>query len=258
MAGRDGTTHGQRDVDGKERNVMRSCVTMSLVLLITVYVANACRAGSLPLDRITLPPGFDITIYADNVPNARGMALGEHGTVFIGTRKEGVVYAVVDRDGDHHADRVYTIARGLNLPVGVAFSEGALYVSAVNRILRFDDIEQRLEHPPAPVVVTDRLPNDTSHGWKYLRVGPEGKLYVPVGAPCNICEPDPDRYALLARMDRDGSHYEIIARGIRNTVGFDWDPTSHDLWFTDNGRDWLGDDQPPDELNHLSSIGLHF
>ena len=245
--------------DAQERiNAMRSFVILSISLLIALEVSSACWASSLPLELITLPPGFDITVYADSVPNARGMALGEHGTIFVGSRKEGVVYAVVDRDGDHRADHVYMIARGLNLPVGVAFSEGALYVSAVNRILRFEDIEQRLEHPPNPAVVTDRLPSDTIHGWKYLRFGPDGKLYVPVGAPCNICEADPDRYALLARMNPDGSHYQILARGIRNTVGFDWDPITHDLWFTDNGRDWLGDNQPVDELNHVSTIGLHF
>ena len=229
-----------------------------LTFLTLITLPHACRAASLPLDHIKLPPGFSIAVYADNVPNARGMALGRQGTVFVGTRKEGTVYAVVDMDGDQRADRVVTIARGLDMPVGAAFFEGSLYVSAVHRILRFDDIEQRLDHPPAPVVVTDRLPGDTHHGWKYLAFGPDHKLYVPVGAPCNICEPDPDRYALLARMNRDGSQYEIVARGIRNTVGFDWDPITHDLWFTDNGRDWLGDNQPPDELNHVSSAGLHF
>jgi glucose/arabinose dehydrogenase len=229
-----------------------------LTFLTLVTLPAACRAASLPLDHIKLPPGFSITVYADNVPNARGMALGQKGTVFVGTRKEGTVYAVIDGDGDQRADRILIIAHGLDMPVGVAFWEGSLYVSAVNRILRFDEIEQRLDYPPAPVVVTDRLPSDKSHGWKYLAFGPDHKLYVPVGAPCNICEPDPDRYALLARMNRDGSQYEIVARGIRNTVGFDWDPISHDLWFTDNGRDWLGDNQPPDELNHAPSIGLHF
>jgi glucose/arabinose dehydrogenase len=111
---------------------------------------------------------------------------------------------------------------------------------------------------PPPVVITDRFPKETSHGWKFIAFGPDGKLYVPVGAPCNICEPDPDRYALIARMNQDGSEYEVVARGVRNSVGFDWDPTTHDLWFTDNGRDYLGDHQPPDELNHASKAGLHF
>ena len=227
-------------------------------LLSLVALPMTCPASGLPLDQIKLPPGFSITVYADHVPNARGMALGQKGTVFVGTRQQGTVYAVVDADGDQRADRVVTIARGLHMPVGVAFLDGSLYVSAVNRVLRFDEIEQWLDQPPAPVVIIDRLPSDISHGWKFLAFGPDRKLYVPVGAPCNICEPDPDRYALLARMNRDGSQYEIVARGIRNTVGFDWDPLSHDLWFTDNGRDWLGDNQPPDELNHVPSTGLHF
>lgn len=238
--------------------IMHSVVTTLCSLLGILALPIVCPASWLPLDQIKLPPGFNITVYADNVPNARGMALSAKGTLFVGTRKAGTVYAVIDQDGDQRADRVLTIARGLDMPVGVAFSEGSLYVSALNRILRFDDIEQRLDDPSAPVVITDRLPSDKAHGWKYLAFGPDQKLYVPVGAPCNICAPDPDRYALLARMNRDGSEYEIVARGVRNTVGFDWDPVSHDLWFTDNGRDWLGDNQPPDELNHAPSAGLHF
>jgi glucose/arabinose dehydrogenase len=238
--------------------MMQSVVTVLCSLLSLLSLPVACPASWLPLEEIKLPPGFEISVYADDVPNARGMTLGRNGTVFVGTRSKGSVYAVVDRDGDHRADHVYTIARGLDMPVGVAYLEGALYVSALDRILRFDDIDQRLDHPPAPVVITDRLPNDKSHGWKYIAFGPDKKLYVPVGAPCNICEPDPNRYALLGRMNRDGSQYEVVARGIRNTVGFDWDPTNHELWFTDNGRDWLGDDQPPDELNHAPTMGLHF
>lgn len=219
---------------------------------------SACRASSLPLDKIKLPPGFEITIYADHVPNARGMALGRNHTLFVGTRRKGNVYAVVDRDGDQRADQVLTIARGLHMPAGVAYLDGSLYVSSVDRILRFDDIEQRLTDPPDPVVVTDRFPKETAHGWKYIAFGPDKKLYVPVGAPCNICEPDPDRYALIGRLNPDGSGYEIVARGARNSVGFDWDPVSRELWFTDNGRDWLGDNKPPDELNHAPSAGLHF
>ncbi len=227
---------------------------------IMALLCTACGvyAGSLPLDKITLPPGFSITVYADNVPNARGMALGQNGTLFVGSRSKGEVYAVVDKDGDHRADEVMTIARGLQMPVGVAYRNGSLYVSAVDRILRFDQIEQRLTNPPAPVVVTDRFPQETSHGWKFIAFGPDGKLYVPVGAPCNICEPDPDRYALIARMNPDGNGYEIVARGVRNSVGFDWDPRNQELWFTENGRDYLGDNRPPDELNHAPKPGLHF
>ena len=215
-------------------------------------------ASSLRIHSIRLPPGFAITIYADDVPNARGMTLGQNGTLFVGTMRKGDVYAVVDKDGDQRADQIFTIAGGLHMPVGVAYRNGSLYVSAVDRILRFDGVEQRLTNPPSPVTVTDRFPKETHHGWKFIAFGPDGKLYVPVGAPCNICEPDPDRYALIARVNPDGSGYEIVARGVRNSVGFDWDPTTRDLWFTDNGRDWLGDNQPPDELNHAAKLGLHF
>jgi glucose/arabinose dehydrogenase len=210
------------------------------------------------LDKIKLPPGFAITVYADHVPNARGMTLGRNGTLFVGSRDKGEVYAVVDKDGDQRADTVLTIASDLRMPVGVAYRNGSLYVSAVDRILRFDQIEERLTKPPPPVVVTDSFPNERSHGWKFIAFGPDEKLYVPVGAPCNICEPDPDRYALIARVNPDGSGYEVVARGVRNSVGFDWDPQTKDLWFTDNGRDYLGDNQPPDELNHAPKPGLHF
>jgi glucose/arabinose dehydrogenase len=237
--------------------MMTRAAVLALSWMLLSCAASRLHAGPLPLETIVLPPGFTISVYADAVPNARGMTLGSNGTLFVGTRK-GDVYGVVDRNGDHRADEVFTIAKGLNMPVGVAYKNGALFVSAVDRILRFDEIEQRLANPPAPVTVTDRFPKETQHGWKFIAFGPDGKLYVPVGAPCNICEPDPDRYALIGRINPDGSGYEIVARGVRNTVGFDWDPNSHDLWFTENGRDHLGDNQPPDELNHAPKPGLHF
>jgi glucose/arabinose dehydrogenase len=154
--------------------------------------------------------------------------------------------------------RVTTVASGLDRPIGVAFRGGALYVSATDRVLRFDDIEHRLDSPPPPVLVNKNFPNSAGHGGKFIAFGPDGKLYVPSGAPCNICEPDPDRYANLMRMNPDGTALEVFARGIRNTVGFDWDPDTHDIWFTDNGRDMLGDDLPPDELDHAARAGMHF
>src|SRR5438132_704457 len=213
------------------------------------------RGDNLPLEKIKLPPGFAIELVA-RVPNAREMALGTQGTLFVGSTEAGKVYALTLKPTGPAA--VTTIATGLNRPVGVAFRDGALYASAVSRILRFDGIESRLDNPPPPVVVSDKFPNDAHHGWKFIAFGPDGKLYVPVGAPCNICEPDPDRYALIGRMNPDGSGYEIVARGVRNSVGFDWNPKTHELWFTDNGRDWLGDNQPPDELNHAAKPGMHF
>jgi len=155
------------------------------------------------------------------------------------------------------ARRVHTIASGLNRPAGIAWRDGSLWVSAVSRVLRYDGIDDRLERPPEPVVVTDRLPSDTHHGAKYLGFGPDGRLYVPVGAPCNVCEPGP-RYANIQRMNPDGSGLETVATGVRNTVGFDWNPADQTLWFTENGRDMLGDDVPSDELNRLARPGQDF
>ncbi|MBM3242622.1 hypothetical protein FJZ31_40700 [Candidatus Poribacteria bacterium] len=217
------------------------------------------QANGLPLDSIKLPPGFEINIYADNLFNARAMTLSPNGTLFVGTRNAGNVYAILDRDKDNKADEVITLARGLNMPNGVAFRDGALYVAEVSRVLRYDNIEANLNNPPAPVVINDSFPKDASHGWKFIRFGPDERLYVPVGAPCNVCKRDDDeRYATIMRMKPDGAGLEIFAHGVRNTVGFDWHPQTKELWFTDNGRDWLGDDMPPDELNHAPKEGLHF
>ncbi len=211
----------------------------------------------LPLNKIRLPDGFEISIYASDVPGARSMAVGPNGTLFVGTRV-GKVYAIVDRNRNNRADEVITVARGLRMPNGVAFRGGALYVGEVSRVLRYDNIEARLSNPPTPVVVNDTFPGDRHHGWKFIRFGPDGQLYVPVGAPCNVCERSDGHYALIMRMNPDGTGLEIFARGVRNTVGFDWHPETKTLWFTDNGRDWLGDDVPPDELNHSPRKGLHF
>lgn len=229
-----------------------------LALTVLLWSSQACAERSLPLDKIVLPPGFTIRLYAAPVPDARSMTLGVQGTLFVGTRTEGKVYAVVDQDGDQTADEVLTIARGLRMPNGVAFRDGALYVAEVSRILRFDDIERRLHNPPRPVVVYDGLPRDRWHGWKFIRFGPDDHLYVPVGAPCNVCLQPDERYASILRLRPDGTERTIFAKGVRNTVGFDWHPETRALWFTDNGRDWLGEDTPPDELNVAPRAGLHF
>ncbi|MDB5809752.1 MAG: putative soluble quinoprotein glucose/sorbosone dehydrogenase [Betaproteobacteria bacterium] len=222
-----------------------------------LFVIPVCvGAAQLPLDKIKLPPGFEISVFADNVPNARAMALGEKGTVFVGSMRAGKVYAVRSRDGK--ATETLVVASGLNMPVGVTFHQGSLYVSAVDRILRLDKIEDNLARAPQPQVVTDRLPSDTHHGWKFISFGPDGLLYVPVGAPCNVCDPDSNRHANIMRMKADGSGLEVFARGVRNSVGFDWHPETRDLWFTDNGRDWLGDDKPDCELNHAPRKDMHF
>jgi glucose/arabinose dehydrogenase len=237
-----------------------SLILLFSTLLLTYAVSCSPVSGDpeVPLHSITLPPGFTISVYANKVQNARSMTLGAKGTLFVGTREAGKVYALVDRDHDNQAEAVITIAHGLNAPNGVAFRDGALYVAEIHRILRFDQIEDRLENPPQPVVVNDKLPRDRWHGWKFVRFGPDGRLYVPVGAPCNVCERDDERYASVLRMNPDGSGLEVFARGIRNTVGFDWHPQTKELWFTDNGRDNLGDEVPPDELNHAPRQGMHF
>lgn len=206
------------------------------------------------LSEIKLPPGFEITRFA-TVPNARQMALGKR-TLFVGSMREGKVYAIPLQQGRAGTPRV--IAEGLTMPVGVAFHAGDLYVSAVSRILQLRDIENKLDRPPRPEIVTDQYPSDTHHGWKFIAFGPDNKLYVPVGAPCNICAPDPDRYANITRLDVSTGKIDVVARGVRNSVGFDWHPTSRALWFTDNGRDALGDDTPPDELNRVAKTGQHF
>jgi len=229
----------------------------SLVVGVAVIAPTATAQSALPLDRIKLPPGFAIETIA-RVPNARGMTWGDKGTLFVGTN-EGRVFALTFPAGSlGGAPAIHVVASGLRDPAGVAFRNGALYVSAVSRILRLDDIEARLASPPSPVVVTDAFPTDGHHGRKFIAFGPDGKLYVPVGAPCNVCAPDPDRYANIQRMNPDGSGREIVARGVRNSVGFDWDPRTKDLWFTSNGRDMMGDDVPPDTLNHLTKVPQHF
>lgn len=229
------------------------------LLLLTLPIACA-KSGDHQdvLKQLNLPDGFIISIYADNLPNARSLALGDNGVVFVGTGAQGNVYAVQDSNNDGVAEQRHIIASNLNMPNGVAFKDGSLYVAEINRIIRFDHINQQLANPPKPVVVYDQFPKDQHHGWKYLRFGPDNKLYTAVGAPCNICNPEKDIYTSLVRLNPDGSGLEIIARGIRNTVGFDWQPETNALFFTDNGRDYLGDDSPPDELNQWSAKGEHF
>lgn len=229
-----------------------------MVLAGALWMSPVWALDSPLSNLIQLPPGFEIGIFARDVRNARSLALGDDGTVYVGTRTAGKVYALRDRDGDGTAEEKYILAQGLTMPNGVAFRDGDLYVAEVSRILRFRNIGSHLQDPPKPEVVFDGFPGDLWHGWKYLRFGPDGKLYTAVGAPCNICKPAGEIFATLLRLNPDGSGFEIVAQGVRNSVGFDWHPKTHTLWFTDNGRDWLGDDVPPDELNRAPKTGLHF
>jgi glucose/arabinose dehydrogenase len=224
----------------------------------SVVAASTTPAVASRLDSISLPPGFHVGLFAGGVQNAREMAWSPAGVLYVGSRAAGEVHAVRDVDGDMVGDEVFLIASGLTMPSGVAYRDGSLYVAEVHRVIRFDAIDDRLADPPAPVVVDDTLPRDQHHGWKFIAFGPDGWLYVPVGMPCNVCEPSADIYGTITRMRPDGSGREIYARGVRNSVGFDWHPDTGELWFTDNGRDWLGDDSPPDELNRVTAPGQHF
>jgi glucose/arabinose dehydrogenase len=231
---------------------------ISLLILLAGFAVSACaEKAEDALGKIKLPPGFRIAVYSDQIPNARSLAVGEDGTVYVGSLGEKV-YALRDNDHDGKAEQVLTIASGLNMPNGVAYHKGDLYIGEINRISKINNITAHLADPPKPETVYDGYPKDRHHGWKYLRFGPDGKLYAPVGAPCNICLQDDPIYASLTRLDADGKNLEIYAKGIRNTVGFDWHPQTGELFFTDNGRDWLGDDQPPEELNAAPKPGLHF
>lgn len=208
-----------------------------------------------PLAQLRVPAGFHVAVFSDSVPDARELAVGPKGTVFVGSNK-GKVFALPDANHDGRADKVIVIASGLDRPSGVAMHGGDLYVSAVNRILRFPAIEDHLADPPQPQVVTDKLPDQTHAGGRFIAFGPDGKLYVPLGAPCNVCEKP--GFGKLIRMNADGSAMQDVASGIRNTVGFDWQPRTHTLWFTDNGRDLLGDNEPADELNRVDRLGENF
>lgn len=230
---------------------------MRVLLWLFLTLLSLPTFAATQLDKLTLPKGFHIALYTNQVPNARAFALGTNGTVFVGSTDAGKVYALTDTNGDGVADKVRVIASGLQLPMGVAFHHGDLYISAVSRIVVLRDIEHHLDAPPTPEVITDKLPTETHHGGKFIAFGPDGKLYVPIGAPCNICDPAPD-HGKLTRMNADGTGMEDVARGIRNTVGIDWQPGTKHLWFTDNGRDEMGDDIPSDELNEITRSGEHF
>jgi len=210
-------------------------------------------AAKIPVDKVKLPPGFSIAVWADGIPNARAMAWGSQGTLFLGSRVAGNVYAVVDRGGKRE---VKVIAKGLQQPSGVAFRDGALYVAEIPRLLKFENIEASLDNPPAPKVLYE-YPKEAHHNWRFLMFGPDGKLYFNMGAPCNICIP-PDTHANISRINPDGTGFEYFAKGVRNSVGFDFHPVTKELYFTNHGRDWMGDDVPHDTLHHAPKPGLHF
>jgi glucose/arabinose dehydrogenase len=220
----------------------------------------AKKAKQEELPDIKLPPGFHISYFAKGIENARSMTMGDNGTIFVGNRDGDNVYALVDKDNDGVAEETHIVATGMNTPNGVAFKDGSLYIAEISKLWRIDNIEAKLKDHAKPVLVYDKLPTDKHHGWKYIAFGPDGKLYIPIGAPCNICDDvkEDERYASICRMDADGSNFEVYAHGIRNSVGFAWHPDTKELWFTENGRDNMGDDVPVDELNHAPKPGMHF
>lgn len=249
---------------------MRSIILISFVAFLWACTPSQQNSNipdtektEISMGFLEAPAGFSVEVFSDQVPGARQLAVSPSGVVYVGTRRtgeDGKVYAVVDSDNDFVADTVYTIISGLRMPNGVAFKDGDLYVAEISKIWKFENIESDLENPPAPTLIREDYPTETSHGWKYIAFGPDEKLYVPVGAPCNICNHEEERpiFATLTRINADGSDREIIAHGIRNTVGFTWHPETQELWFTDNGRDWMGDDIPPCELNKMTEEGQHF
>src|SRR6516225_525925 len=208
-------------------------------------------ADKLPVAELRLPKNFHLEVYASGVPNARSIRVSDKGTVFVSTRTLGRVYAIVENNGKRE---VKTLATGLNSPNGIALHNGTLYIAEINKISKIDNVASQLDNPPKPTVIYDDLPSDAPHGWKFLTVGPDNKLYFNVGAPCNICMPS-DRHAQIRRINLDGSGAEVVARGIRQIVGFDWHPTMKALYFTENQRDWLSEDQPQDKLNRLLNPG---
>lgn len=240
-----------------------------LALVGTGACGNACAPttdrpvdAAGVVDALEVPEGFVVQVFAEGVTGARSLARSDDGTIFVGSRDAGLVHALTDADGDGRAETVRVIARGLRSPNGVAVHDGDLYVAEISRVSRWEDVQAQLARGdgllPDPTVVRDDFPTEGHHGWKYIAFGPDGWLYVPVGAPCNVCERDDEIYASITRMRPDGSDREVFAHGVRNTVGFDWDPETGALWFTDNGRDNLGDDRPTDELNFAPEPGLHF
>ncbi len=239
----------------------RTFVLLALTLALSVAGCSRQLANQrdheegIQLALLKAPPGYTVSVFAQDLPKARQMALGDRGTLFVGSR-DGKVYALT-LNGDQVA-RKRTVASGITDPAGIAFGNGALFVSARTKILRFDNVEQDLDRPPAPVTIIEGFPDKERHGSHIMGFGPDSKLYISVGSPCNVCEPKADEYGTILRVNADGTGREVFARGIRNTVGFDWHPKTGELWFTDNGQDEIGLDRPDDELNRVARAGEHF
>lgn len=239
----------------------------AIILIILVGVIKSCgfltpflpsfKNPGKELSGIKMPDGFHISVFADNIKGARSMCISPEGILFVGTRGTGKVYAIIDKNKDGKADETYVIASGLDSPNGVAFSDGDLFVAEIRRVIKFQNIIKNYNKNPKYVVVNSSFPKERDHAWKFIAIGPDGRIYVPIGMPCNVCDRK-DNFGTIMRMNKDGSGLEQFAKGIRNTVGFDWEPKTNILWFTDNGRDMLGDNKPPDELNKAPKKDMDF
>jgi glucose/arabinose dehydrogenase len=214
----------------------------------------AAAPDKLPVGKLKVPAGFNIEVYAAGMANARSLALGDKGTVFVGSRLLDKVYAIINKDGKRE---VKVIASGLYRPNGVAFKDGTLYIAELSKVSKIEKIEDNLDNPPKPVVIYDNLPKDEAHGWKFIAIGPDNKLYLEIGQPGNNVLHD-ENHGQIRRINLDGSGAEVVAKGVRHSVGFDWHPETKQLYFTDNSRDWMSEDLPNDELNRVTKVGEHF
>lgn len=232
-------------------------IFLALMLLAFFLCAQAeTDLQPLALNKLRLPAGFSISVYA-RVKNARSMTLGKNSIVYVGSRAAGNVYAIIPNKTRSHAKQVIVIGEKMEQPNGVAYHNGNLYVAEISRLWRYKNIDQHLFNSPPKQLVYDKLPTKTHHGWRYIKFSPDDWLYISIGAPCNVCVSSDPQFGTLSRMKPNGDDFQIFAKGIRNSVGFDWD-SNNKLWFTDNGRDWLGDNLPPDELNYAPHQGMNF
>lgn len=228
----------------------------TLLASVTLLLCNSAFAGSQSI-MITVAKGFGLSLYASDIGDAKQMAMGANGTLFVGSNKSGTIHALVDSNQDGRVDKRYVIAKGLESPDAIAFHNGDLFVATENQIVRFVDIEQRLRRPSRPKEIYSDLPYSEKKSSRAINFGPDGRLYVSIGAPCNVCEA-PVPYSSIIAINVDTGASEQIAAGVRDASGFDWSPIDKKLWFADQGRDWMGDNLPPDEINRIDVVGSHY
>ncbi len=227
------------------------------ITLLSLITLSSFASAKMSLDKLITPSGFNVDFYIQGIDNPRQMALSESGVIFVGSRRAGNVYAILDKNGDGKAETRWLVAEHLSQPSGLAYKDGDLYVADIGTIYRYKDILNHLDKPVKEVFF-DELPDDMHHGWKFIRFSPDGHLIIPVGAPCNICEAPTKQHNRILSLDVNSKKLTVVAEGVRNSVGFDFHPQTAELWFSDNGRDMMGDDIPPDEINRVSQMGSHF